>query len=427
MPDNITALPGVSKGLPCCDELNQSKNKKLLYLVHRLPFPPNKGDKISSNNMLKFFSAGWRVHLGTFVDDPQDWQHTAIVEGYCEDSCIVDLPRRKKITGSLHGLLTGNALSLSYYANTALADWVRASVARESPDAVLVFSGVMAQFVKDVIPADVPVVFDAEDVDSEKWRSYAAAKPWPLSWLYRREADKLLAYEREMAAATDVSIFVSAEEAALFKALAPESADKIHFRTQGVDSAYFDPALSYENPYGPQDKVLVFTGAMDYWPNVEAVKWFCDHVLTEVRKAEPDFVFCIVGMKPSDEVQQLARLPGVRVTGGVPDVRPYLAHALAACLPLQLARGIQNKALEAMAMELPVLATRDALVGIVEHAGVNARVADEPQEMVTQALAILSQERQYDRAGRECVLAHYNWDTNLKRMESFLTRDGSAS
>ena len=214
-----------------------------------------------------------------------------------------------------------------------------------------------------------PWFFDAEDVDSEKWRSYAQSRRWPISWLYRREADKLLAYEREMAASTHVSIFVSAQEAALFKQLAPESAEKVHYRTQGVDNEYFDPQLEFKNPYQSQQKVLVFTGAMDYRPNIDAVKWFCEHVLEAVRRQEPNFLFCIVGMKPADEVTQLAKLPGVQVTGGVPDVRPYLSHALAACLPLQLARGIQNKALEAMAMTLPVLATPDALVGIVDLPG----------------------------------------------------------
>ena len=147
----------------------------------------------------------------------------------------------------------------------AVWPWVRDSIARECPDAVLVFRGGMGRFVKDLLPAHVPVVFDAEDVDSEKWRSYAQAKRWPISWLYRREAKKLLAYEREMASSTHVSIFVSQEEAALFKQLAPESAHKVHYRTQGVDSAYFDPALSYDNPYQSGQKVLVFTGAMDYW------------------------------------------------------------------------------------------------------------------------------------------------------------------
>ncbi|MBK6508973.1 MAG: TIGR03087 family PEP-CTERM/XrtA system glycosyltransferase [Haliea sp.] len=399
--------------------------KKLLYLVHRLPFPPNKGDKISSNNMLNYFSGRWRVHLGTFVDDPDDWQYVNLVREKCEDSCIVELPRRKRLTGSLFGLLTGQALSLSYYDNAQLQAWVRDSIARECPDAVLVFSGVMGRFVKDLLPAHVPVVFDAEDVDSEKWRSYAQAKRWPISWLYRREAKKLLAYEREMASSTHVSIFVSQEEAALFKQLAPESAHKVHYRTQGVDSAYFDPALSYDNPYQSGQKVLVFTGAMDYWPNVEAVKWFCQHVLQAVLAREPEFLFCIVGMKPTEDVKQLGKLPGVRVTGGVPDVRPYLHHALAACLPLQLARGIQNKALEAMSMTLPVLATEDALVGIVDYPGVLATVANDADAMISAAVVLLAVPRQANTAGRACVLEHYNWDTNLRRMERFLTDDES--
>lgn len=394
--------------------------KKLLYLVHRLPYPPNKGDKISSNNMLNYFSSHWRVHLGTFVDDPEDWQYVETVQEKCEDSCIVDLPSHKRITGSVYGMLSNEALSLSYYRNAQLQAWVRETIEKECPDAVLIFSGVMGQFVNGLLPEHVPVVFDAEDVDSEKWRSYCESKSPFVSWLYKREANKLLAYEREMAAATDVSLFVSAEEADLFKQLAPESADKIKYRTQGVDSAMFDPSLSYENPYDENQKVLVFTGAMDYWPNVEAVVWFCDHILGALREKEPDFLFCIVGMKPNDDVMRLGKLPGVRVTGGVPDVRPYIAHAHAACLPLQLARGIQNKALEAMAMCLPVLATRDALVGIKEYPGVITYVADAPEHMIECALALLSQPRQQNTAGRECVLEHYNWDTNLRSMERFL-------
>jgi sugar transferase (PEP-CTERM/EpsH1 system associated) len=394
--------------------------KKLLYLVHRLPYPPNKGDKISSNNMLNYFSNHWRVHLGTFVDDPEDWQYVDLVREKCEDSCMVDLPSSKRVTGSLLGLVTGQALSLSYYANAQLEQWVRENIERECPDAVLIFSGVMGRFVKGLLPAHVPVMFDAEDVDSEKWRTYAQSKSWPLSWLYKREANKLLAYEREMAASTQVSIFVSAEEAALFKRLAPESAEKVHYRTQGVDSAYFDPKLSYENPYEEGQKVLVFTGAMDYWPNVEAVNWYCEHVLPAVREVEPKFLFCIVVMKPTNEVKQLGKLPCVRVTGGVPDVRPYLKYALAACLPLQLARGIQNKALEAMSMTLPVLATQDALVGIVDHPGVLSVVANEAQAMIAATLELLDSPRQCNAAGRDCVLEYYNWDANLKRLEGFL-------
>jgi len=164
---------------------------------------------------------------------------------------------------------------------------------------------------------------------------------------------------------------------------------------------------------------------MDYRPNVEAVKWFCQYVLEAVRAQDPDFLFCIVGMKPADEVKQLGKLPSVRVTGGVPDVRPYLSHALAACLPLQLARGIQNKALEAMSMTLPVLATQDALLGIIDYPGVLCVVANEADAMTAAALDILARPRQTNSAGRACVLEHYNWDTNLRRMEEFLLSKGS--
>ncbi len=374
--------------------------------------------------MLKYFSARWRVHLGTFVDDAEDWQYVELVKAHCEDSCIVGFPSAQRITGALRGLLTGEALSLSYYRNTELQCWVRDTIVRECPDAVLVFSGVMGRFVRGLIPDGVPVVFDAEDVDSEKWRSFGNNKPWPLSWVYRREAQKLLSYERQMAAATDVSVFVSTEEADLFKTLAPESADKVQFRTQGVDASYFDPTITHENPYAAKEKVLVFTGAMDYWPNVEAVTWFCEHILPEVRRHEPQFVFCIVGMKPTDQVLKLAELDGVRVTGGVPDVRPYLAHALAACLPLQLARGIQNKALEAMAMELPVLATEDALVGIIDYPGTLNTGTVDATSMIVAAQQLLAAPKQRNTAGRQCVLEHYNWDSNLREMERFLLGKG---
>lgn len=265
--------------------------KKLLYLVHRLPYPPNKGDKISSFNMLKYYSEHWRVHLGTFIDDPDDWQHTDTVKAYCEDSIFINLPRHKMLTGSVRGLLTGRPLSLSYYDSPRLQEWVRESVAREKPDAVLIFSGVMGQFVRPLLPLNVPIVFDAEDVDSEKWRGYARAKAWPLSMLYTREADKLLSFERDMAAHTTSSIFVSDEEADIFRGLAPESADKTFYRTQGVDSEYFSPEHHFDNPYEVGQKVLVFSGAMDYPPNIDAVSWFAQDMLPQIREKIPDVLF----------------------------------------------------------------------------------------------------------------------------------------
>ncbi|MCB1802589.1 MAG: TIGR03087 family PEP-CTERM/XrtA system glycosyltransferase [Gammaproteobacteria bacterium] len=394
--------------------------KKLLFLVHRLPFPPNKGDKITSFNLLRYLAQRYQVYLGTFVDDPEDQQYVEKVRGYCTDTCIETLdPGRAKIT-SLRGLLTGEALSLPYLRNRRLADWTRSVIREQQPHAILIFSSPMAQYVDGLVPDTCSTVFDMEDVDSEKWRSYGQKKRWPMNWVYAREADKLLAYERRMAANTDVSVFVSADEASLFASLAPECAARTTYRTQGVDSDFFDPQRDYDNPYSPDSLPLVFTGAMDYWPNIEAATWFASEVFPRVRERRPQAEFYVVGMRPSAEVTRLGDLPGITVTGGVPDVRPYLAHARSAVLPLHIARGIQNKALEAMAMELPIVATPQAMVGIEHDEDFEARIADQPQAFAEAVLGVLASPPAPERRGRSSVLARYNWDANLRLIENLL-------
>ena len=284
----------------------------------------------------------------------------------------------------------------------------------------MVFSGPMAQYVSGKLPHDSISLFDMVDVDSEKWRSYGERKPWPMSWLYRREADKLLSFERRMATEFDSTVFVSKEEAELFRDLAPESAHKTTYRIQGVDSAFFDPSLTFDNPYPDNTPALVFTGAMDYWPNVDAVTWFAEEAFPSIREQVPNALFCIVGRRPAPEVMRLAEQPGILVAGGVPDVRPYLAHAHAAALPLKIARGIQNKVLEAMAMQLPVLATPGAMTGIQAFPGFEPTVSEQAEELADAAVRLLQTARFTDRAGRDCVLQRYDWDANLERIARLL-------
>lgn len=394
--------------------------KNLLYLVHRVPYPPNKGDKISSFNLLRYFSTRYRVYLGTFVDDPEDRQYLDTVREYCADSCFVDLnPKTAKIA-SLRGLLTGEALTLAYYRNPRLKAWVERVFADSPPDAVLMYSGAMGQYVPDDLPPGVPSVFIMEDIDSDKWRSYAATKPWPLSWLYARESKQLLAFERAKARSFDVSVFISPEESRLFQEMAPEVAEKVTYRTQGVDSDFHDPAVDLKDPYPKDCQPLVFCGAMDYWPNVDAVVWYVEEVLPRVREQVPEVLFCIVGMNPTEQVRKLAEQPNVRVTGSVPDVRPYVRHAHAAVLPLRIARGIQNKALEAMSMETPVIATPDALNGIIACPEFKPHVCHSADELVDATLEQLRQGGRRDPGGRACVLRHYNWDANLRRIGQML-------
>lgn len=394
--------------------------KNLLYLVHRIPYPPNKGDKISSFNLLRHLAGHYRVFLGTFIDDPADRAYTDKVREYCADACFADLDSRWAKIASLRGLLTGEALTLTYYRSRGLKAWVDRVCNDQPPDAVLIYSGAMGQYVPPGLPQKTTTLFEMEDVDSDKWRSYAHTKPWPLNWIYARESRKLLAYERKMAAHFDVSVFISPDEAELFRTLAPEVAGRVTHRTQGVDSDYFRPGLDLPNPYPEDRRVLVFCGAMDYWPNADAVTWYVNEVLPGVVQHAPDVLFAIVGMNPTAEVRNLAERDEVLVTGAVPDVRPYVMYAHAAVLPLRIARGIQNKALEAMALEKPLVATPGALTGIVACPEFQPWVGETAPELLAATKSMLDAAMQGDPGGRACVLRHYNWESNLNRMERML-------
>jgi len=420
MPHSTTGLRLDCRYGAIRSNLVRNVKKKLLFLVHRLPYPPNKGDKIASFNLLRFLAQRYQVYLGTFIDDPADRQYRGELAGYCSDLCAVEINPGLARIASLRGLFSGEALSLPYLRSRTLHDWTGRVLAEQRPERIVVFSGPMAQYVSGRVPPGVRTLFDMVDVDSEKWRSYGQQKRWPMSCLYRREADRLLDFERRMAREFDSTVFVSREEAELFRGLAPESAAKTTYRIQGVDSNFFDPAADYPCPYPGGKPVLVFTGAMDYWPNVDAVTWFADHAFPRIRDAVADALFCIVGMRPAPEVQKLAERHGILVTGSVPDVRPYLAHARAAVLPLRIARGIQNKALEAMAMQLPVIATPGAMTGIQPFPGFEPTISDDPNALADAAIARLLAPREQDRAARECVLERYNWGANLQRIGRLL-------
>lgn len=394
--------------------------KKLLFLVHRLPYPPNKGDKIASFNLLRFLADRYDVFVGTFIDDPDDRQHLDRVREYCVELCAPEIDPKIARFASLRGLFNGEALSLPYLRNRVLSDWTNRVLEKHRPERIVVFSGPMAQYVTGRVPQGAISLFDMVDVDSEKWRSYGERKAWPMSWLYRREADKLLAFERRMASEFDSTVFVSREEAELFRSLAPESAAKTTYRIQGVDSEFFDPSLEYDNPYPVGVRAMVFTGMMDYWPNVDAVVWFVENAFDRIRDQVPEAVFCIVGMRPTPEVSKLGQHPGVIVTGSVPDVRPYLAHAHAAVLPLRIARGIQNKVLEAMSMQLPVIATPEAMTGIQAFPGFEPVVSEDAGTLAFEATRLLGQSRTPGSAARDCVLQRYDWDSNLQRIERLL-------
>src|SRR3569623_1143161 len=332
--------------------------KELLFLAHRIPYPPNKGDKLRSYNLLKQLGRDYRVHLGAFIDDPDDWRHIDALRALCGECHFAPLTPRTAKLRSLTALVGGSALSVPYYRDRGMAHWVRT----------------------------------------------------------------LLQYERAVAAAFDASVFVSDSEADLFKRLAPECAARVRAIHNGVDTAYFDPVQSFTPPYPLYEKPIVFTGAMDYWANVEAVNWFAREVFPVVRAADNEARFYIVGARPAAEVQALRRLPGVIVVGAVDDIRPYLAHAALAVAPLRIARGVQNKVLEAMAMAKTAVVTPQALDGIVCIPGRELVLAADAPAFAAAVVQVLTQggDAVLERAARARVLADYSWETNLEKFSALL-------
>ena len=395
----------------------------VLFLVHRLPYPPNKGDKVRSYHLLKHLVARHRVFLGTFVDDPDDEEHLPKVRAMCAGMYATRLRPRWAKVRSLTGLMTGEALGLGYYRDAGMRAWVVSLQATTKIDATVVFSSTMAQYApasgRDGAPS---LLVDFVDLDSAKWLQYAERHGWPLSWIYAREGRLVLAYERAVAAGAQRSFFVTEKETELFRRAAPECGDVVEAMGNGVDAEYFAPQPGRESPFPSEELPLVFTGAMDYWPNVDAVCWFVADVLPALRKSWPSLRFYVVGRSPSPEVQLLAS-DAVVVTGTVPDVRPYLQYAAVVVAPMRVARGVQNKILEAMAMARPVVAASGCVDAIDARRGeelLAAETAEEYQNAIRGLIEQPARAATVGAAGRHRVVQQYSWDAHLRAIDKYL-------
>ncbi|HEX3573826.1 MAG TPA: TIGR03087 family PEP-CTERM/XrtA system glycosyltransferase [Rhodopila sp.] len=393
----------------------------LLFLTQRLPYPPIKGEKIRPLQILKYLTQWYDVHLGCLIDDPSDAQHIETIRAMCRDIHVARLNRKRAKLTCLSGLLTGESLSVTFFEDRDLRRWVRRVVEQVRPAVIFVNSGNMAPYILDLPKREIRIC-DLADVDSEKWHAYAETTKGPMRFVYRREWRKVAALEHRIADACDVSSFVSDAEAALFKRLVPDRAARIRGVSSGVDHRYFDPTLPHAPVYDTTLPTYVFTGTMDYPPNVDAVVWFATEILPLIRRTVPTAQFYIVGNGPSAEVQRLAQITGVFVTGRVPDVRPYVAHATAGVAPMRIARGIQNKVLEAMSLGKPVVLTSGALEGIEAQPGTDVILADDAETFAAGCcrLATSNDGAAIGAAARSRIVRDYDWSARLRRFDDLL-------
>jgi sugar transferase (PEP-CTERM/EpsH1 system associated) len=389
--------------------------RDLLFLSQRIPYPPNKGDKIRSFNILKHLSATHRIHLACFIDDEADWVETPALDEYCVQTHFVRLNPTAAKLRSLKAFATGDALNLPYFNDAGLDSWVQNTIQSVKPPLAFVFSSQMVQYLFRADHQFEKIVVDFCDVDSDKWRQYSDVKSWPMNWVYRRESEKLLEYDRKVASKVDAATFVAPPEVELFNRLSPETTDNISAVSNGIDSDYFDPHGDYPTPYQDEGPVLIFTGAMDYWPNIQCVQWFVEEIFPLILPKIPNASFHIVGGNPSPQVQELANSSNIFVSGRVPDMRPYFKHADIAVVPMQIARGMQNKVLEAMAMALPTVVTPQALEGIDLPEEPSLYLADSAQTFANSCVDALLDKSSAARGAlsRQWVMDTYSWDAQL--------------
>jgi len=388
---------------------------KILYLCQRIPFPPDRGDRIPVFHQLRRLCKTHEVVVGSPAHTGTRKNAEMLEKELGVKVIAPDHSRLRQLTGMISSFLRGQPLSLGYFRNSELQRMIDAEFANSRFDAIIIFSSSMAQYVEK--RGNIPVIMHFCDVDSLKWESLARKSYWPLSWIFLRESRTLLAFERKIAALFNASCVVSRNEAELFRKYIPGIT--VDILENGVDADYFS-AL----PRKAADINIVFVGVMDYPPNVEAVAFFADHVWSKIREVHPYARFIIVGARPAKSVLRLARIPGIEVTGYVTDVRPYLAAATVSIAPLGTARGVQNKILEAMAAGVPVLTTPDVAKGLPDGAEQLVFTAERNAEAFAFALLdlIKNEETREKRAvaaadyiRRNCV-----WETKLGALDALL-------
>ncbi|TFI58193.1 TIGR03087 family PEP-CTERM/XrtA system glycosyltransferase [Sphingomonas parva] len=382
----------------------------ILVLAHRIPFPPDRGDKIRSWHILKELARHGTVHLAAFADDEADAAHLpalrAALDGRLGEA-HVEVRRTGRAAAAARALVQGKPLSLTLFDSKAMHGFVARILSDHPVSTVFAFSGQMAQFV----PKRARLVMDFVDVDSAKFEAYAA-RGGVLAPLYRREARRLAAFERATAARASASLFVSDAEAALFRSRVDLRHGDVRALHNGVDLDFYDPAAAVPAAPRPDGPLIVFTGQMDYAPNVDAVGWFAEEVLPAV----PGATFAIVGRNPTPAVQRLAEPGRIEVTGAVPDTRSWLVSADLVVAPLRIARGVQNKVLEAMAMGRPVVASPAAFEGIDAAPGRDLIVAESAAEQAREIRLLLAdpvRAATIAAAARRRMEDAYRWDVRL--------------
>ena len=390
----------------------------ILFLSHRVPFPPNEGGKIRAFHMIRHLNQHHHLVVASLAESEEEVRRAEGLKELCRELIVEVVPPARRWAQSVAALPTTTPSSVAYFWSPRLYARIRAAVAAQAFDAVIVHCAFVAQYVQ---PSDARFqLLDFVDMDSGKWAEYAVHRRFPLSLGYRLEAAKLRAYERKATEWFHQCAVTTAGELDTYSQLGSPTPCSV--MANGVDAKYFGQAAPRLRRGGT---VLAFLGRMDYFPNVDGICFFARDVFPLVRAQCPTAELRIIGMNPTAEVRALAETPGIIVTGSVPDVRPYLQDATLTVAPLRIARGTQNKVLESMASGIPVVTTTLAARGVQAEPNQHLLVADEPRRMSEEILRLLRDtdlQEQLARAAQEQVQRAHSWALTCGQLDQLLSR-----
>jgi sugar transferase (PEP-CTERM/EpsH1 system associated) len=388
---------------------------RVLVLSQRLPYAPNRGDRLRVYHMIQEIASHAQVDVASLVHDREEASHANDLRGIADEVITTRVPRIRNLMRGAASLIGSTPLTHVLLDSSRMLPALSQLVQHRRPDVVLAFCSSMAKFAFLPPLAGIPCVLDMIDADSAKWSALGQTSRLPLRWIYQREARLLARFEALAIRKAFATLVVNENERAALRALAPEA--PIHVIENGVDLTSFAPATTNK----PSSSV-VFCGVMNYEPNVRGAVWLARTVWPLVRAARPDARLILVGSSPSQEVAALAsETSRVMVTGTVADVKPYLWGSAVAAAPLQIARGIQNKVLEAIAAGLPCVVTRRVADGLPREVGGACRVADSAEEFSTALLDLLERSpAERRRLAFSADLSRLRWSARLRTLVPLL-------
>lgn len=388
---------------------------RILFVCHRVPFPPKRGGKIRPFNIIRHLHAqGHEITVASLARTQAEADEAEGLGEYCSKRLVEVIDDRAVWPRMVAWLPTTRPSSFGYFYSPRLKRRIDAEMANNTYDLIFVHCSSVAPYVADT-RARVKII-DFGDMDSQKWREYSHYRAFPLSAGFWLEAVKLERTERLLAGKFDLATCTTRAEMDSLRELGASGSTA--WFPNGVDAEFFKPSgIEYE------PDLITFVGRMDYFPNQQAVTKFCADVLPRIQDQRPGTRFEIVGADPSIEISALAKLPCVTVTGSVPDVRPYITRAALTTAPLQIARGTQNKILESMAMGVPVVCSRQASGGVDAVAGEHLLVYDTNDQLVDAVLGVLASRELRQRlaaSGRDRVLANHSWLSSVQRLDALI-------